>query len=204
MIVGKYSLNWNANAQVWTNGTPTSMAWGDWKSNWAWSFNWSSSYIEAPASFTNNQDVTVSCMVKIITNPIWQSKIIVLTSNNQFLMTIYYVTISWAQYLRMSNTIDSAYTATHTINLAWTGWRNIGITKIGTTQQIYVDWIPVWTTWNSWTSGVWPFSSIISIWKTAGASTQFFNWLIDEVEIDNTGLSPARMRNKALYYNWFI
>ena len=49
-IVWKWSLNWNANAQVWSNGTATNVTWVDWKQNWAWSFNGTSSKIIANLS----------------------------------------------------------------------------------------------------------------------------------------------------------
>jgi hypothetical protein len=125
-------------------------------------------------------------------------------TDNQSLAKLYYITTWWLQYLRLSTTDDWAYTSSHQVNLADWKYHTVSMIKNWTTQNLFLDWIWVWSTWNSWTGLQALYSQWIAIWKNQYDTTQRFNWVIDEVIIRNNVPSNAEQKNKYLFYNWFI
>jgi hypothetical protein len=198
-------LNWNATDSSWNgnNWTATNVSWvGGRLWSGAASFNWTTSSIFCPSSFVNNQDLTTLKWVNISSNPSSQSVILNIWTDNQSLVKLYYITTWWLQYLRLSTTDDWAYTASYQISLAWAWWVQIWTVKSWTTQKIYLNWIQVWSTWNSWTNLQSLFTQWVSVWKNNYDNTQFFNWIIDEIVIENRAWSDVEFKKQYTYQKW--
>jgi len=204
-IIAKYWMNWNANALVWTNGSATNVWWVDWKSNLAGSFN--GSYVDTNENIITSSDAifTYNILAKVWTTwtyrRLWGNYIgdwvwyyIQIAPNNLLMMDVYW----WA-----SNNFNRYTTSTYTDTIKY---HLFSIVKHEARDfKIYVDWVEqasncvnVWssnfnTTWNWY------------IWSIPGSWTTYsWNWQIDETEIHNNALSTAELKNKILFYNWFI
>jgi hypothetical protein len=199
-IVWKWGLNWNANALVWSNWTATNVTWVDWKSNWAGSFNGSSSSISIVISNIWTSDsisiwlihkpsnVTSWYIFNKQANTIWHFNLGLLWNAWKLEATISLQNVSWQSFLSNS-----------TFNI----WQILNIEFIynWSILSLYVNWVLEWTltrTFWAWTS-----TATFLLWKLYN-NTVYLNWFIDELEIHNTSLTPAKAKNKYLFYNWFI
>jgi len=202
-IVWKWSLNWNANDSAGSNNwVSTNVTWVDWKINWAWSFNGTTSTFISPApDYFWTQNLTFELLLYINSLPtttsfIWfventidswiYDKGFIITNTGNISFYVYdweskYTTISWI-------------VAWKWYHIVWTfNWTNINITLN------WVKWTPTLVSWsyNFTTPKIW-------IWWNWLWTYDRFNWKIDEIIIYNNYLSDAEAKNKYLYYNWFI
>ena len=209
-IVWKWGLNGNANALVWSNWTATNVTWVDWKSNWAWSFNGTSSWINlwTPYSWFSTWYISLICKTNTISYANWESWVfcwratliettwefdIVFNNTNGFRFlwknpSNYLIIQQWAWHW-IQNWVYYHILATWDSN-----WKRFYINgKLIWTNS---DTTPVFTTWGS---------TFLNIGRVFSSSPQYyFNWLIDECEVWNTSLTPAEVKNKYLFLNWFI
>jgi hypothetical protein len=203
-IIAKYSLNGNANDLVGgLNWTPTNVTWVDWKSNWAGSFNGSSSTFTAGwLDYFWTQNLSVSCIVKINQLPgstasifSWVEWTIDSGINDKSIE----IQSNWQMVFRLFDWASKA--ATFSWLIVWQ-WYHIVWTYNWTNVRIYVNW-NIWTS----TTASWSFNftnpRIWLSWNALGTYNRF-NWIIDEVEIHNTALSATEVKNLFLYYNWFM
>jgi hypothetical protein len=207
-IIGKWGLNWNANALVWPNWTPSNITWVDWKSNWAGSFNGSSSKIDLPSSvdsFANGSNsYSFFCIFKTSTTGTQKKLYSSVHSSATF-------SVNFGIFLRTDNKLN--------IVRQGGGWLWTELISNNT----YTDWLYhfVCATYNWVTKDF----SIITDKETKTVTSNFnaytnpgnpkiwyyllgggfsFNWIIDEVEIHDTLITLAEIKNKTLFYNWFI
>lgn len=205
-IVWKRTLNGNSNALVWPNGTATNITFVDWKSNWAGSFNWTSSFIEIVSDtlFDFWTQYFVNTLIFINSLPTtWNLATIIYRLNTasnwpQFEFVLY--NDWWTQKIFVSQA-----TTFNPINYTLpTGkWINLSVWYASNTITFYLDWLVIWTV--SQSTQCWTSNKKVTFWVNyQPTNNRFFNWKIDEIEIHNTNLSPAEIKNKALFYNWFI
>lgn len=205
MIIAKYSLNWNTNAQVWSNGTPQNLSWGVWKMNECAILNWSTSYMEIP-NWTNldfTSTYTFDILLKLNSLPsVWN------------LYNIYYradTPWTWAQleFLIYNNSWThqiwiSHNTAFYTINytLPIEKWFNFNMKYEWWIIYLSIDWMIVWQV----TAPTQPWSSNKTwcFWANNLVNIRHLNWSIDEIIIDNTAWTNTQIKNQSSYYNWFI
>jgi hypothetical protein len=196
-IVWKWGLNWNANALVWPNGTATNVTWVDWKSNWAGSFYW-----------LGNNTTTSRIIIWSVANISTWFTISALAKTNSltYQQSIFWIdtNIWWPEISILTNwtvRLNKGYQAlvlNPTTVLSVNTWYNIASTYNWTTASIYINWTLIWSTTTS------SFSNVNKRIGSSWGDNYSFNWIIDEVEIHNTALSPAEIKNKYLFYNWFI
>ena len=199
MIVWKWSLNWNANAQVWSNWTPTSVTWVDWKMNWAASFNWTSSWIDI-ANYSNSNNLnsfSISWWVYINS---FNTNQMPFSKNWKW----FNIKNTWVVEADVAQSTTAAHSTTNEILQTWK-WYYLVFTYTSNTIEIYINWkISTYSTKNTW---VWSVTADNTknwlLWRYDW-TWYFLNWKIDEVEIHNVALSPAEIKNKYLSYNWFI
>lgn len=205
-IVAKYSLNGNTNDSAGSNnGTPTALSYMAWKSWEAGNFNGSTSTIIADApDYFWTQNLSISCLIKINTLPtstdITMPISFVETSvDNWIYDKSFDINSSWQISFRVFDWAGKS--ATFNWLVTWK-WYHIVWTFDWTNLRVYVnsvEWTSTTATWtyNFTTPKLW-FS-----WNWWWSRVRF-NWLVDEVEIHNTALTPAEIKNKYLFYNWFI
>jgi hypothetical protein len=192
-IVSKYSLNWNSNDSAGANnGSDSNITYVDWKLNQAASFNGTNSVIiiSHNAKWWNS-----------LTYNIWVYNN---NTNNKV-----YICESWSAF---------AYIGMDTSKLQlWNSTTSSSFATFNSTQDIPINkWVMLTYTFNSWdwllkwyidwvevisVSRWWNqrYNNIQqnTIWSYANLS-EYHDWLIDEVEIHNTALSAAEVKNKYL------
>jgi hypothetical protein len=79
-------------------------------------------------------------------------------------------------------------------------WSHIVCVRRWTTSEIYINGeLKASGTWStSWTNA----GNFSELWQNENYN--FFDWLIDEFEMYDNALTPAEIKNKYLFYNWFI
>ena len=208
-LIGKYSLNWNANDWLWVNNwTATNINWVDWKLNQAGSFNGSSSTI---AIWNNYWSITTSftCSCIINTNTLsWVRRFIskwndwwspwwwFMIRQDNADVSVYVVTMSPIPALYRSPTFTiSAFTDYH---IVWYFDNN--------TQRVwlYVNWAFVWDTATGTVLRT-KANNGSNIWSSFNWSIQeVFNWKIDEVELYDHALTPAEVKQRYSYLFWYL
>lgn len=199
-IIWKWSLNGNANDSAGSNnGTATNVTYVAWKSGEAGSFNGSSSYINLWA-WPSYSNCSISAIVK---------------HNNVTWLQIYYsnwnaspVRIIWIRgngnkiEWYVNNSTQYWLISNQTIS-AWV-YYNVDLTYDSSTWlfSLYINWVldnsrsvPTWLTF-TWVKH--------TIWANPDGFSQKMNWVIDEVILKNTLDNVAEIKNKYLYYKWFM
>ena len=209
-IVWKWSLNWNANDWIWINNwTATNVSYIDWKSNLAGSFNWINSYVNIPNSTSLNinwswSSVSIEVYVKINWFP-------------------WFIIRKWFEWANASNywiyILNTNYLFFRVVATNWRSHRanfilstNIWYYIVATcsywdtTPTIYINWNSIWLTIEDSAISTYLFPSNTNPVRLGSSSdnTGYFNWIIDEAIISNHILTPAEIKNKYLFYNWFI
>lgn len=197
-IVAKYSLNWNANDSAGSNnGTATNISWVGWKSGQAGSFNWSNSYINLWNVF--NFSWTTNFSISALIYYTWDAWHII----SKFAP---WISGQWTFTTSDSNTFGmSREVAPFSLNssgvLNINQWNYIVWTYNWTAMRLYHNWILV-----AWPQNSWSIASNtrnVRIWSNDN-NWDYYNWLIDEIEVHNIALSATEIKNKYLYYNWFM
>jgi hypothetical protein len=207
-IVWKRGLNWNSNALVWTNWVDTAMTYVDWKSNKAGSCNGSSSYI----SVNNYSLLNLTSSYTIITMLYMTSlpaswRLYALVDKNTWNRNWYEFELWndwWTQTIFISH-LSASTATTYLINytLPINKWIDLWVSFSWSTINFWLNWGVIWTiTWVTTIPTAW--TSVLNIWRNPQTWNRFYSWKIDEVEIHNTDLTQAEIKNKYLYYNWFI
>lgn len=203
-IIWKWSLNGNTNDSAGSNnGTPTALSYVAWKSGEAGSFNGSNSQINANISTWLWWSFTVNCWVKF--NTTWTHQAIIevyVPSYNNYWFSIVKTNtnlISVNLFNWTQNPNKNSWTTTVT---SWI-WYMVTLVRntIADTLEWFLNWVSFWSV-NDTTTSV-PTYSKINIWYWQNPNI-YLNGSMDEVEIHNTALTPAQIKNKYLYYNWFI
>lgn len=206
MIVWKWSLNWNANASVWTNLTPTSISWVDWKSNWAWSFNWTTSRWTVWVNYYWNWSIhKTTVKFKVNTLPTsWNTQYLTCNLVDWWASWSILLYNSWWVQQIVSINYYTTWSIGLVVNYTLTVWKYYTITAVTdwTWMKLYLDWVLIWSNWNAWTFRT--TANSFWIWVQPQWPSLFFNWVIDDVEIDNTVWWVALIKNNYLAYNWFI
>lgn len=197
-IISKYKLNGNANASVWNNLTTSNVTWVNWKVWGAWSFNGNNSNITWTFSFDvwTNWTISVFCFI-----------------NFRTLTTIKTIAFKWTSWISFNWNLSVSQ------NWALLFWNTSNLYQISNNWEITIEkWYYIWFTTSWWTT-IWYINWVqkntVAFWTTSNSSntiriwnfsnwTLAVDWLIDEVEIHNTALTPAEIKNKYLYYNWFM
>jgi hypothetical protein len=200
MIIAKYNLNNNLNDTSWNWYTLTATGATSATSklyNWWYSFTWNvSDKLQTwTISWWTINDFSINVVVYPNAIPTWNNfwEIIWLfNSSNQYIawMMIYqqkwYMTAwvwAWVFY--------QPSTPVPTANNKYLFW----MTKISNTIYCYINGNYIWS--STWTYTAWTLS-YIKVWYW------YLNWIIDEIEVHNTALTNAEMKNKFLSLNWFI
>jgi hypothetical protein len=206
-IVAKYSLNWNSNDSAGTNnGSNSNITYVDWKLNQAASFNGSSSVISIASNLWNTWWVTsINTIVKVATNP-WNwvvySTVSQQNSTTHVQYNILYYNVWWTYLLdfwRVKANIWNQWvniTSATPILQVWV-YYYLSLTYDWALVKWYINWIFQWQISASWNWTFW-YTNATTIWRLAHTWAFYFNWLIDEVEIHNSVLSPAEVKNKYL------
>lgn len=197
-------LNWNANDSSWNwnNWTPTNITWVGWKiGSWSASFNGSNSLINLPLNIINWTSFTFSGFIKpavtsgrayyirALYNPVDSPEIRIYINNN----SIYFAIYDWWAYQ-----CEYWIPYTDTINfhhICWACRTN--------SFKLYIDWIEKLSD-TSWSFNI-NWVSLHSIWYYGiNGSTEYqkFNWLIDEVIIENRAWTPEEVRKYYTYSQW--
>ena len=206
-IVWKWGLNWNANALVWPNGTDTSMSYVDWKSNLAGSFNGTSSRISIWTPTTYNfwtNSFYVYCFIK--SESWWTSYQYPLIRDNSWAFPRKFYAIEIFNWTLLQPYLFDNWNwwALQVSTTIWYDkWYDIVFqrNRISWLLELYLDWKLVNSVTDNW------FRNMdISAWllNIGWISTAYYKWNMDEVEIWSWILSPAEVKNKHLFYNWFI
>lgn len=196
-IIWKYSLNWNANAQVWPNWTATNVTYVAWKSGQAWSFNWTSSNINLWNVF--NFSWTTNFSISALVYYTWNRWYIV-SKFAPWISGQWIIQVRDDNRIRLSRNIFPNFINSPAV-LNINKWNYIVWTYDWTAMRIYHNWILVAWPVNSWS--VASNTRNVRIWSDDN-NWNYHNWLIDEVEIENRALTPTEIKNKFLYYNWFM
>lgn len=209
-IVWKWNLNWNANASIWNNLTTSNVTWVDWKVWGAWNFNWTNSFLWNTNIWDYWNIFSISMWIKTTDTTqkfIYDSNnntdssnrsFIAINRNSTWVQQAWYLCFFWDRAWGIWNVASST-----NININDWKWKHIVWTKDWSNNNImYVNWLQIATSWSipSWDI----VSSFLTIWSAYWWGSLNFNWLIDEVEVDNTALTQAQIKNKYLFYNWFI
>jgi len=206
MIVWKWNLNWNANDSAGSNNwVSTNVTWVDWKMNWAWSFNGTSSKIVIPSwtylDFTSSYNFNIPIKLNSLPTS-WNLYNIYFRANTawsweQLEFLIY--NNSWTHQIWISH--NSVF---YTINYTLPTWKYFNINIKYTWWIIYldIDWVLVWQVTAS--SQPWSSNKTWCFWANNAANIRYFPWNIDEIIIDNTAWNNAQIKNQTLLYNWFI
>jgi hypothetical protein len=218
MIVWKWGLNGNANALVWPNGTWWwTASYVDWKSWQAGNFT-TTNYINCGNNINIewNEPFTKTFWHKTTDNRQYYQLLTKqqAASPNRWLMLemnywrycIQLYVPEWVKWV-FQETVDTWNNwnwnyVTITYNWNWQAswvsfyinW-NLVAKRNSTTYSFVNQWITTWTILSTSPRQInWRFWTTDSCWV----------WLMDEVEIHNTALTPAEIKNKYLFYNWFI
>ena len=216
-IISKWSLNWNANDSNWTNNwTATNITYVQWKQNQWWRFNGSSSVIQcsdsASLSITWNYSFNIWFYANALPSS-WQ----VVTPLSKYDETW---NNWWYEFYIWNNAW--VYNIDNRFRTSWWGTQsNNNIVSISTWKWFMFTWVLNWTSLSSYLNWVllststvswvpWNNTKLLNIWNfwyytpSAWNLSRWFNWIIDEVEIHNSALSSTEIKNKYLYYNWFM
>lgn len=203
-IIWKWWLNWNANALVWPNGTATNITWVDWKSNLAASFKTNTSQVlVSNIAWYELQTFTWNIKVKLE----WTTYThLVYKKNGSVSFYVGYdvtFTTTWFGFYQQN---WNAYTLNNK-TLTWTFQQNkfydITLIKEPTSWKAYVDWVffgsitapnVIYLSWNKDTFH----------WKNPATTAETLNGILDEIIFYDTALSATEIKNKYLFYNWFI
>lgn len=203
MIVWKWSLNGNSNAQVWSNGTSTNVTWVDWKMNWWAKFTLNTSQIEIPHTTEQElQTFTWELLIKLewttFAHCLYKKR---WSASFDIAYNVIFTT-TWIAFYQMN---WSSYILSQIIS--WTFLQNkiyyLTIIKEPTLWKVYVDWVLFWQitapniSYSTGNKNTW-------IWKNPVTTAETMNGIVDELTLHNTALTPAEVKNKYLYYNWFM
>lgn len=199
-----YHLNWDANdssgnGNNWTRWwTP---AYANGKFLQAASFNGSSAYISVPdSSSLRLTTLTISMWINIgwkksteqiplrkdtfWTRHLWGFTVAANTTNIQ------------SQMYNGTNYLSNAYTLS-----IWT-WTNVimTISWVWWIMNFYVNWTKIWDSVNLWnfTAPTSPLNLSLYYDNSGG----YFNWLIDEVIIENKVWTPEQIKKYYTYTKW--
>lgn len=204
-IIAKYSLNGNANDSAGSNnGTATNVSWVNSKMNWWASFNGSNSSINI-GTFLNSITWTFSINCIVNMNSFWSlSSIFIKWNDSPSAWRGFYLYCTNTWQIGVSVITTSPWIAQYDSPTVWiTTNRNYVIYWYynSSTQKVwlYVDWKFIWET-STWT--VLRSNNGSFFWNTSYWA--YLNWKLDEVELYNTALTPTQIKNKYLYYNWFM
>lgn len=212
-IVAKYNLNGNADAQVGTNGTASSMAWGDGVMNGAGIWNGTNSRISIVNEYYS-VDRSVSCFIK--SNLFWSFNrdILMMSSDNSasagngwgFWI---WVDTSWFVTANVVTKIPSVamYTATSINPISNWLWYHIWAVYNNSTQNIdlYINGVlqQSTSTWNTLRNNPSRPRTNIFADDNSWGFARFFNGSIDELQIYNHALSASEIKNLYSYYKWY-
>lgn len=212
-----YHLNWNANDSSWNwnNWTATNVSWvGGRLWSGSASFNGSNSIIRIPDSNTLEwfSQLTISCWIKPNNNTITQALIVKsnnaewVPSTDPFQLWGLFIASAWV-FFPISTWVawsrKTLYTGTYT---TWE-WNYITATYDWVTMKIYINWVvePVTT---STTITIWSNAENVRIWAlNQFASLQFYDWLIDEVIVENRAWTANEIKKHYTYQKglfWII
>jgi len=209
MITWKRSLNWNSNAQVWTNLTNSGVTWVNWKLNsWAY-FNWSSVLYNSSVNVWITTNYTINWIWKSDTLPTsWSLYNFFIKGdstyatnwfdcaiyNNSGQYQLYFThnsgTVPWTSYFWNINT-----------PISWT-YYYYSLTFNGSTIQLYINNILISS--QSATVTIWNTTNYLYVWYNGIANIRYLNWVMDELVIDNTTWNNVQIKNQNLFYNWFF
>lgn len=205
-LVSKYSLNWNANDLAWSNNwTANSVTWVDWKANqWLYTSWTSSSNVTIPDSTSLRFSTMSICAYIKINWTQWSNEWVIMRkdteswtrylwwfSQNESSQNIRFVNYNWSLIFQSTKTSVGLGWHYYVWIITWSGW----------SLSLYYDWILVST---ESISTFWDATSAITIWRDPVVTNVNRAWSVDEVEIYNHVLTPAEIKNKYLYLNWFI
>lgn len=203
-----YHLNGNSTDSSWNgnNGTDTAITYVNWlTANQCASFNGSTSIIVANVfDCFWTQPLTISAKIKVTTLPT--------ASNITMPLSFIEATIDAATYDK-SFDINSSWQlsfrvydgATKTTSISWiSAWNiyHIVWTYDWTNIRVYLNWVSSTPTAVSWTFN---FTTPI-LWFSgnwAGGRVRY-NWLIDEVIIDNRAWTAIEVKKQYTYQRWIL
>jgi len=198
-IVWKWSLNWNANAQVWSNGTATNVTWVDWKQNWAWSFNWSNSWIDI-INYSASNNLTSFSIWWLIKINSFNTNQMPFSKNWKW----FNIRSTWIIEADVKFSTTAAHTTTTNTISIWK-WYYIEFVFNWSNIDIYINWqICLYSTKINWVWSITNDNTKNWLLGRYDGTWYFLNGVIDEVVLNNIPLTSAEIKNKALYYNWFI
>ena len=206
---GLYHLNWNANDSSWNwnDWTASNVSWV-WGKIWSWcaSFNWTNSSINNSNTTNIWNKYTISAWF-YSTATSWARTIVSISDRNsspENLINIYinatsntaiameYANSSWnLQYPNISSTPNLK-----------DKWYNIVVTVDEWFISIYLNWVSYPITNNNVTSKL--INTYLNIWQLkTNNNLYYFNWLIDEVIIENTAWSANKVKKQYTYSKWY-
>lgn len=213
---GLYHLNGNGNDSSWNwnNWTATNVTWVAWRNgSWAASFNWSSSKITAsytPLNFERTDSWTILLWAKPTSLPAsdamfychqaswgtYQGYNFRLNNSWQLLvnLTSNYWTNNYLEAASPSSTVVTwswnlyAYTYNWNSNTSWI--------------TFYKNWVALSTTsnFNSLSATI-QTTNWITIWNR-NTESLYYNWLMDELIIENRAWSSAEVKKYYTYSKW--
>lgn len=180
-----YHLNWNANDESWNGNhwTATNVTWVDGKFGQCGSFSpWSNSRVIMPATWITWTS-TFTALARFNTSNTWAWKFIL--AEWEYWGRLIKVTSTNVLETAVNTTWFTANTTTNTVTDG--AWHLASLTYDWSNQKTYLDWVLVKST--SQTGNVanyqpWTWSNIGTNNTTFWWREQF-NWLIDEVIIEN-------------------
>ena len=196
--MGWWKLDWDANDSSWNwnNGTATNVTYVAWKVNLAGSFNGTSSYITEAYSLRAVNTFTINAWVKTTDIANYRGIYSVAYNWSWTEAWVFRITNSWT--LQFSDQFAVA-TDSNTVLSTNTWYMVTLVRKTNTTFDFYVNWAldksftqSVWTPWATWS---W---TLPLIWVASLSYWQWWNWLIDEMIIDNTAWNSTQVLD---YYN---
>lgn len=194
-----YHLNWNSTDSSWNgnNWTATNVSWVDGKFWQCASFNGSNGYILANNWLTSG-NFTASAWIKINQVPAWVSYVLITNGswNNMQILTIRndwgVAKLSQWYWIGYSNQLNWSITLN-----TWV-WYNIISLREWSTWRLYVNWVLD----NSWTVTTNTYTDQFSIWAQKVYNQGQFNWLIDEVIIENRAWTATEIQKYYTYALW--
>lgn len=198
VVLAKYWLWWNSNdlsgnGYNWTDANMSYTAWVNWQ---AGSFNWTnwaiSLWTPTALNLAYNNTFTLSAWIKTTV----AGKFILTKDTGAWSGNSYRIRC-WSWQMRIDVwTTSSADIWTKTVN-DWF-WHHVLTTNDWTNApKMYIDSVYIWV-WQRWTQ---KNTATIYIWRRW--TWDYFNWLIDEVIIDNTVRSNSAIKNHYALIKWF-
>lgn len=196
-----YHLNWNANDSSWNwnNWVSTNISWVGGKI-WSGSasFNWTNSKIETNLSVPNNNNFTFACWIydnsadntnwRIITADSW-GWYFILQSNrpspNNNWKTSFNIFSWWDNQILETTAHNKNQWYRYVCILTW--W----------VQYLYRDWV---LQWSQACGNIWNISNWLDFWTNS--NTSWFQWLIDEIIIENRWWTVQEVIKDYTYSQW--